>query len=54
MKNIRKKTIKILDKLKKECPDQIIVLETSNGCAELKICNALIYEGSLEIVIGSE
>lgn len=47
--------IKYLDKFKKENPDQVIIVETPNGTVELKIGDALIYEGMRgEIVIDSE
>lgn len=49
------KVIKQLDKLKAECPNQEIVVETPNGTVSLKIGDALIYEGGNgEIVIDSE
>lgn len=49
------KVIKQLDKLKTECPDQEIVVETPNGTVSFKIGDALIYEGGYgEIVIDSE
>lgn len=55
MKNIRDKTIKILDELKKKNPEQKIVMETPTGTVSLKISDALIYEGiNGEIVIDSE
>ena len=51
----RDKTMKKLDKLKAECPEQKIIVETPNGSVELKIGDALIYEGMCgEIVIDSE
>lgn len=51
----KEKIIHYLDKLKKENPDQIIVMETPQGCVECKICDAIIYEGITgEIVIDSE
>lgn len=47
--------IKYLDKFKKEHPEQVIILETPNGTAWLKIGDALIYEGmGGEVVIDSE
>lgn len=55
MKDIRNKTIKLLDELKKKNPSQKIVVETTNGTVSLKISDALIYEGmNGEIVIDSE
>lgn len=49
------KVIKQLDKLKIECPNQEIIVETPEGTVSLKIGDALIYEGmSGEIVIDSE
>ena len=51
----RSKIIKKLDKLKEEHPEQIICIETPNGCAECKIGDAVIYEGLRgEIIIDSE
>ena len=52
----RDKIIKKLDKLKKaEHPEQKIIVETPKGSVELKIGDALIYEGIYgEIVIDSE
>lgn len=47
--------IKYLDKLKKENPNQTLIVETPKGSVELKIGDALIYEGMRgEIVIDSE
>lgn len=47
--------IKYLDEIKKENPNQIIIVETPNGTVELKIGDALIYEGMRgELVIDSE
>lgn len=47
--------IKYLDKLKKENPNQILIIETPKGSVKLKIGDALIYEGRCgEIVIDSE
>lgn len=47
--------IKYLDKLKKENPNQVIIVKTPKGSVELKIGDALIYEGMRgEIVIDSE
>ena len=55
VKDIRNKTIKILDELKKKNPEQEIVVETPNGTVSLKISDALVYEGiNGEIVIDSE
>lgn len=55
MKEIRDKVINILDQLKKESPKQLLIVETPDGSVELKICDALIYEGMKgEIVIDSE
>lgn len=55
-KDINKdKIIKKLDKLKEDYPEQIISIETSSGCAECKIGDALIYESTdQKIVIDSE
>lgn len=51
----RDKIIKKLDKLKAEHPEQKIIVETPKGSVELKIGDALIYEGMRgEIVIDSE
>lgn len=51
----RDKIIKKLDKLKSEHPEQRIIVETPQGSVELKIGNALIYEGmNEEIIIDSE
>ena len=47
--------INILDKLRLIYPEQKIIVETPNGSVELKIGDALIYEGMRgEIVIDSE
>ena len=47
--------ISVLDKLRSTHPEQKIIVETSNGSVELKIGDALIYEGIRgEIVIDSE
>jgi len=55
VKNIKNKTIKVLDELKKKEPEQEIIVETSSGTVCLKIGDALIYEGMKgEIVIDSE
>ena len=49
------KVIKQLEKLKAECPDQEIIMETPKGTVSLRIGDALIYEGMCgEIVIDSE
>jgi hypothetical protein len=37
------KVIRQLDKLKENYPDQMIIVETPNGCIEFKIGEALIY-----------
>ena len=51
----RDKIIKKLDKLKAEYPEQKIIVETPQCTVELKIGDALIYEGMRgEIVIDSE
>ena len=51
----RNKIINKLDKLKAEHPEQKIIVETPKGSVELKIGDALIYEGMRgEIVIDSE
>lgn len=55
MKNIRDKVIKVLDDLKAKYPEQKIIVETPSGTVNLKIGDALIYEGMRgEIVIDSE
>lgn len=47
--------IKYLDKLKKENPNQIIIVETPTGNVEFKIGDALIYDDPRgAIVIDSE
>ena len=47
--------INYLKNLKKENPNQVIIVETPKGTVELKIGDALIYEGMRgEIVIDSE
>lgn len=47
--------IKKLDKLKKDKPEQIIIIETPKGSVGCKIGDALIYEGmSGAIVIDTE
>lgn len=49
------KIIRKLDKLKKEHPNQAIIVETPRGCVKFKIGDALIYEGCHgEIIIDSE
>lgn len=49
------KVIRQLDKLKIECPNQEIIVETPKGTVSLRIGDALIYEGmGGEIVIDSE
>ena len=51
----RNKIINKLDKLKAEHPEQKIIVETPKGSVELKIGDALIYEGMRgEIVIDNE
>lgn len=51
----RDEIISNLDKLKNDHPEQIIIVETPNGTVELKIGDAIIYEGmGGEIVIDSE
>ena len=51
----RDKIIKKLDKLTVEHPEQKIIVETPKGLVDLKIGDALIYEGMRgEIVIDSE
>ena len=52
--NIRN-VVNYLKKLKKENPNQVIIVETPKGTVKLKIGDALIYEGmGGEIVIDSE
>lgn len=47
--------LNVLDRLKSTHPEQVIVVETPNGSVDLKIGDALIYEGmGGEIVIDSE
>ena len=47
--------INYLDRLKKENPNQVIIVETPKGSVELKIGDALIYDDpSGAIVIDSE
>lgn len=47
--------ISVLDKLKSTHPEQKIIVETPQGTVELKIGDALIYEGICgEIIIDSE
>jgi len=47
--------VKYLHQFQKENPKQVIIVETPNGTAELKIGDALIYEGMRgEIIIDSE
>ena len=53
--NNLEKLIKLLDKVKKENPEQCLIVETPNGSVELKIGDALIYEDIYGcIVIDSE
>lgn len=60
MKKLKKKIkpsdiIEYLDRIKKENPNQVIVVETPKGTVELEIGDALIYEdGHGWIVIDSE
>lgn len=55
MARITDTIINYLDKLKKDNPEQKIIVETPNGSVELKIGDALIYEGMKgELVIDSE
>lgn len=52
---LRDNTIKMLDKIKKVNPDQVIIVETPKGSVDLKLGDALIYEdGHGTIVIDSE
>ena len=52
---IKREIFKQLDKLKKECPEQVIIVETPKGSVELKIGDALIYDDpNGAIVIDSE
>ena len=47
--------INVLDRLKSTHPEQVIIMETPNGSADLKIGDSLIYKGmGGEIVIDSE
>ncbi len=49
------KVIKQLDKLKEECPDTEIILETSRRTLSVKIKDVLIYEGlNGELVFDAE
>lgn len=51
----RKKTIEVLNKLKNDHPDQTFIVETPKGTLELRVGDAIIYEGmNREIVIDSE
>lgn len=51
----RKKAIEVLNKLKNDHPDQMFIVETPMGTVELRIGDAIIYEGmNREIVIDSE
>lgn len=51
----RKKIIEALNKLKTDHPDQTLIMETPVGTLELRIGDAVIYEGmNREIVIDSE
>lgn len=51
----RKKVIEVMNKLKADHPDQILIVETPEATVELRIGNAAIYEGmGREIVIDSE
>lgn len=53
--NIKNKVIRKLVELKKECPDQKIIVETPHGTVYLKLGEVLIYEGMRgEIVIDTE
>lgn len=47
--------IRALDALKKANPEQIVIVETPEGCLDFKIGDALIYEcGYGKLVIDSE
>lgn len=47
--------IKHLEKFKREHPEQVLIVETSEGTVHLKIGMALIYESmNGELVIDSE
>lgn len=51
----RKKVIEVLNKFKTDYPDQTMIVETPSGTVELRIGDAIIYEGMRrEIVIDSE
>lgn len=51
----KKKAIEVLNKLKTDHPDQMLIVETPMGTVELRIGDAIIYEGmNREIVIDSE
>ena len=60
MRKIRQKTrqskvMEQFDKLKKEHPEQVIIVETPNGSVKLKVGDALIYDApGGEIVIDAE
>lgn len=50
-----KKIVEVMNKLKADNPDQILIVETPEGTVRLRIGEALIYEGmNGEIVIDSE
>lgn len=42
--DIRSQVISLLDIMKRDTPDQVIVMETPNGTVSLKIGDALVYE----------
>lgn len=47
--------IRLLDKLKEQNGEQVIIVETPNGTVDIKLKDALIYEGcNGEIVLDSE
>lgn len=51
----RKKVIGVLNKLKKNHPDQMLIVETPGGTVEVRLGDVIIYEGmDREIVIDSE
>lgn len=41
---MKKKLIRLLDKIKQVNPEQVLVVETPKGTVSLKIGDALVYE----------
>lgn len=51
----KRDVIRLLDKLKEQNGEQVIIVETPNGTVDIKLKDALIYEGLRgEIVLDSE